>query len=423
MAIMRLWKNKLDYISMLFIIVTSGMATSYSRSIEHVLFVFCACVICLVYLKVKLSKQYFIAIALWFTYIGLSYIKYPGDNYFWPFLYFVNFTIIYTLVRFHGLSIMWKFEQVIFHLSILSLFFYFWQNYDLNSMLGVWRNLDISGSLFDKPYTYYFHTFFYTIHQFIDTSKGSVRNAGFCWEPGPFSCFVVFALFISIAINSFKLKRMVPRLIVYTLALISTQSTTGILALFVIITWYIYNLKNVKFLYFVGLPVIILVFAFTYNKLPFLKEKIEAQLQENLRQVVLNTDASEFESGLGRFQSLQITFYEFIDNPILGIGANQKSRWAAQMNLNVIPTTGIGNFMSRFGLFGIIPLLFWLWKSSQNISRLLNYKGAWVFSCLILIFGFSFNIIETPIFLTFIFYSMFSDASDDSQVPIMLNSA
>jgi hypothetical protein len=236
------------------------------------------------------------------------------------------------------------------------------------------------------------------------------RNAGFCWEPGPFSCFIIIGIFLLIVKNNFEIKKCIYRLSIYLIALISTQSTTGLIAFLILVIWFLNNKYNFTNARLVLIPVIIILIFLVFQFVPFFGNKINSQLNTNLHKVAIETSASNFSSNLDRFSSIKVTFSEFMDNPILGIGANQKERWSAKNNIDVIPTSGIGNILAQYGLFGIIPFLLLLYQSSKTFTNIFNYKGNWYLFLIIIVFGFSFNIIETPFFLSIIMFSFFHKA-------------
>ena len=401
-------KKLRDNVYLSYVILSSGMATAFYRSIYNTLLLFILSAIFLFIYERKLSKNYLVACLLWFIYITFSLVKYQGENYFWPFLYFVNFTIVYALIKHYGDSMFYKAENIIFFLCCVSLVFFSWQLINFNSILGYWKAFDLSGNFIDTKNLHYYHSFFYTIIQFVYLQDGSLpRNAGFCWEPGPFSCFIAIGIFCLMIKNNFNLKQSLPRLTIYVVALLTTQSTTGILAFLVLIIWYLNNRYKIKYIKVLGFPIIITIFVLLYFNVSFLGKKIDSQFNSNLYEMAMQSSNSEYGTNLDRFNSLKVTFIEFIDNPLIGIGADPDARWAAKNNINVNPTSGIGNILAVYGLFGIIPFFVLLYKSSNRFTSLFEYEGKWYFLMIIVIFGFSFNIIETPFFLALIMFSYF----------------
>ncbi|WP_374264528.1 hypothetical protein [Zoogloea sp.] len=387
------------------LILLSGLATRLFRGVEVTLVLFAFSFAYLLRKNSVFDKRYLIACFVWFSYVVFSYIKYPGENYFWPFLYFCNLTIVFAVVRFYGEDFFRVYSSVMYYVSAYSLFLFGFQLLSVDAMYSIWSAFDMSGSLFDKPYTYYAHTLFYTIHQFRDVSKGVPRNAGFCWEPGVFSCFIVMAIYFQLVCDSYKVDRSKLRYLVFFIALLTTQSTTGLTGALVVFVGYLLNLrresrgKYMIFALLIALPLAVV--------LPEQLDKIEEQLSEDLAEQVLMIDASEHEKGLGRFQSIYILAIDFLDNPILGVGANRESTWVSRMGIDANPTSGIGNMVATYGMFLMLPFLLVLAASSKAVAARAGGRAGFVLFVVMIVLGFSFSVIETPIFLSIVFWGYF----------------
>lgn len=394
-----------NFLLMIALLLASGMATKFSRSIELTLFLFTASFIYLFIKRSLLDKHYFFACAVWFLYVILSYAKYSGENYFWPFLYFCNLTIVFSIIKYYGIRFFETFTDAMYFLASWSLICYLWQIISFETMFPLWSQFDLSEGMLEKPYTYYAHTFLYTVYQFKNDSAPFVRNAGFCWEPGAFACFLVMAILLQLYQDSFLAFRNKRRYLIFLIALLSTGSTTGLIGMIVIFVGYLFNLKkNNKIIYLsVFLVVLIpfLLFGFSHF------DKVKGQISANLMEQIYAADSTEHEKGLGRFQSAAVLGLDFINNPILGLGVNKSGSWIKKLGVDVSPTSGLGNMFSRFGSFLMIPFLYYLLKSSDFFSQFYKCRGKFLFFAIILVIGFSFNVIETPIFLSLILFSLF----------------
>lgn len=391
---------------MLILVTISGLATRFSRGVEISLIIFVISFAYITKRKALLNSKYIYACVIWFTYILLSYIKYHGDNYYWPFSYFFNITTAFAILLYFKNEFISKFASAIYYLSAYSLVLFAWQIINLDSMLLIWTTFDTSDNLFEKPFTYYAHSFFYTIHQFKDISKGAPRNSGFCWEPGAFACFIVVAIYFQMLCDSYRLEKNKFRYLILFSALLTTQSTTGLAGAFIIFFSYLINIrkesrgKYVLFATIIATPLIFMM--------PEQLGKIEMQLSDNLREHILMADANEHEKGIGRFQSIYILWIDFIENPILGIGANQSATWLSRMGLEGNPTSGIGNMMARYGIFLMVPFFFLLATTSKRLAAMVAPgRGKFALFWVVIILGFSFSIVETPIFLSIVFFDFF----------------
>ncbi len=390
---------------MIGLLALSGLATPFFRGPEIMLIMFALSMLYITITGAFLQKEYIIACTVWFIYIGLSFFKYAGDNHFWPFLYFCNLTIACALVRYYGAHLMESFVDGVYLLGLWSLVLFTWQLASLETMLPIWTSFDQSDALYRKPYTHYAHAFGYTIHQFIDVQKGVVRNSGFCWEPGAFSCFVVVALYFQLLRDGFEFKKSRVRYLILIAALLSTQSTTGLAGGFLLLLYAIKSKKG-----HLGVPGIVLIVALTPVAIGLAlphTEKIESQVSMNLTEQLYAADDNEFERGLGRFQSAVVVYLDFLNNPILGLGANKDAAWLKTQGISANPTSGLGNMLRTFGLFLMIPFLYCLRKSSLFYSDHYQARGKYLFLALVVILGLSFSVLETPVFLALIFFSLF----------------
>lgn len=121
-----------------------------------------------------------------------------------------------------------------------------------------------------------FYLFFYMHSGWAQFMGEIVRNCGFMWEPGAFGCVLTFMIVYRLFDNNFKIDKKVLFLII---CLLSTFSTSGYLALFVIALFYF--IKNPSFYrrYNAMLPILILAIAIAgymfYQSTDFMSGKID----------------------------------------------------------------------------------------------------------------------------------------------------
>lgn len=393
------------YLILAFVIYVSGLATPIFRSVEMILFLFSCSFLYLIVNGLVLNRIYVMSCSVWFIYALLSYLKYMGDNLYWPFTYFVNFTIAFALIRYFGTRIFRVYSDVLYFFAALSLILFVFQFALFDFMMDLWYRFDISEHLYEKPYAYYAHAFLYTIHQFKYEEYGIPRNSGFCWEPGVFSCFIVLAIYFQLLKDRFKVDLNPVRYIVLLVALITTQSTTGFAGFLVVLICYVVNIeKTNRFKYYVLGVFLLVPFLFV---LPSQMEKIENQLNNDLGEKIALLADSDAERSLERFDSIQVLFIDFINNPIIGIGADRSISYIGKLGLDVSPTSGIGNMFARYGIFLMIPFFIILYNTSFLIANFHSDKFGYGFLLIICVLGFSFSILETPIYLSLIFFSNF----------------
>lgn len=404
-------RSFLDYLLLFFIIIVSGLATAFYRTVIPNILIFIPAFFFII--KNGAPQRLVYAYIIWFTYITLSFIKYPSSNLYWPFQYFVNITLAYGIIRYFSFNLIRKSEKIIYCLVVWSCILYAIQLFFGDVLLSVWRSCDWSGGMIDKSTTYYFHTFCYTIIQFTESvfNTSLPRNAGFCWEPGPFSAMINIALYLSLAQHEFKISRIPKRFLIYSLALLTTRSTTGFLMYFIILIYVMYNARLSLFIRNSLLVLFLFFIILVSLNIDFLSDKIFAEIESDFVDAANNSVDNIDGSALPRIVSLRITLLDFMENPLLGFGVNDDIKWLSKNGfINSATITGLGNFLSRFGLILTVLFYYLLYRSSLLFASIYKFKGGLLFFLIMLVFSFSFNIMEAPFYLSLVFFWFFSDS-------------
>lgn len=109
-----------------------------------------------------------------------------------------------------------------------------------------------------------------------------VRNSGFMWEPGAYSCILVFLLVYHFCKIDYKIDK---KIIVLSLAIMSTFSTAGYMALFIVYIFFLVKNKELRRKYWFFLPFFLFGFigyaAYFYNTSEFMREKIEEYIEQD----------------------------------------------------------------------------------------------------------------------------------------------
>jgi hypothetical protein len=232
------------------------------------------------------------------------------------------------------------------------------------------------------------------------------RNCGFAWEPGGFAVMLALAIFINLFFyDSSGAGNM--RFWILLSALITSQSTTGYTILLVILAFYFYNKqkKLIVVLWPLVLALIILVFS-----LPFMSDKIVNLLDEtaNIDYIVEMSIGREESIQPQRFASFVISFRDFIDNPILGLGGVNEARWTFKIGANVSSITGIGNLLAQYGLVGFLFFIISSLGSSGFYAKQFKFSGKFLFAIIIVFISISYGIILLPLIMSFWLYSYFT---------------
>jgi O-antigen ligase/polysaccharide polymerase Wzy-like membrane protein len=206
------------------------------------------------------------------------------------------------------------------------------------------------------------------------------RNSGFYWEPGTHGGFLVMALFVNLFYRREIWKSRYN--IVFFICILTTLSTTTYLALFFIILVYLRNfffkrpaLSAFILLAIVGLSLVL------YNKLDFLNNKINKQIEYSNKGV----------PGESRFNSLLVDMKQMSEHPLIGTGRNKEMKFGKNFyNLKreaIHRNNGVGVLLSTYGIFFFILFFYLVWKTYYNLLQ--DKTNAWMAVLLLVIIGFS----------------------------------
>lgn len=189
----------------------------------------------------------------------------------------------------------------------------------------------------------YWSALFYT--NTVITESGMYRNCGFMWEPGYFATTIIFAIIFNWLTRGVKINL---RFIIYSVAIVTTLSTAGYIALFLLFLVAI----NTKYPLGVSIPLIILFVPFfyfgVYNKYDFLGDKIDYYI-EDTRESQLSGSYSD-AYGAVKYNRFAIVIYDInrvIRYPV-GFGIHDRVSFD---EVDVTGTNGITGMMRMWGVF------------------------------------------------------------------------
>lgn len=200
-----------------------------------------------------------------------------------------------------------------------------------------------------------FYTFYNLGLSFINKYNVVPRNYGFFREPAIFQMFIIIALIFELfykSSNNFKV------ILLFIITIISTRSTTGFIALFIIMVTYILNYnKSVKFNLSKIWLSITLIFGFFYL---FFSTNILYD-SEGIGSVFgkLNSQSGSF---ISRLASISNNIRMFFMNPIFGIGVTKSNYYFPILTqkyygLNIEHNTNYA--LVQFSTYGILFGLIW----------------------------------------------------------------
>ncbi len=293
-----------------------------------------------------------------------------------------------------------KYEKVMFFFAGISLFFFVWQIISFSSLNRLMDliNLNEVGSK---------NCFFYTLH-FRTWSDNINRNCGFTWEPGPFSLFILIAIYFNLMRKGFVLKSNIV-LIVFIITIITTFSTTGIVALFMLLTYYLISNSELTLRRFISLVFFASIFIFVFLNTDFLFYKILSLFRsgntENILQNAIRTSSNTVS--LGRFAVFGVGIKDFLSYPIIGYGSVSRLSFLYSNNIEANIVSGMAMIIGQYGILGTFFFLYSIFKSSKLVALKLCGKSRYAMAIILLSGTFAFHL-QTFVFLyCFILYYWF----------------
>jgi hypothetical protein len=287
------------------------------------------------------------------------------------------------------------FVNVVYVFAIIGLFFWIMQNVFPAFNEGI---PDLVKKLGTDPSDYKESLILFAYEPNKAFGNLLIRNNGGFWEPGAYVTTLVPALFFSYLINGFKSNKTK----IILLAIITTFSTAGYCALFLILAYSIIlsklNLatKNLLFSLFIFLS------AFSYYSFDFLNKKISVELKTA-------NEANLSTATAGRFLGFRKALYSVSQNPFIGKDFVTKKLPAEEIDYWAPDFVGYGwmDLMAKIGLlffawYLVINYKFYKWfvkinsrKKYYGILALLPFLAQYI-----LLFGQA--LYAVPLYLIFI---------------------
>lgn len=287
------------------------------------------------------------------------------------FTFAARILIIYLTVKIIGKDFIKIFINSIKFIAIISLGFYALQNINVihGIMIGIsenFTNINSDPTIVEKP-----NFIIYAIQPMDMDRYIFYRNSGPFWEPGLYVVFLNIALFL----NMFLEKRIISKTnLIFIINIITAFSTSGFIALILVLFFYVFLSKNLPLGYRIGLVLILTISIPAIASLSFMGEKIESQIDDS-------------DVSYSRFGAAVVHWNIMKDYPITGLPYDEKtySNYA-----DAISPNGITEIFIRYGI--IVGLLFYLllFVACRVIMKLLgttNNGFALFFIVVIVLFG------------------------------------
>ena len=407
-----------NYFYIFCILMYAGQATVFTRHLGDLFSLgnAFALIITFVFIlinRIHLTKNYAYSLLVFLSYAAITSVINRQVNPMWIIEWIIQLTIAFCMCQEFGGKLLAVIETVLYHLCIIALFFWIIHIVAPDVMLSIVDTFEFS-SPFDEDGNVYANILFYTVNKGTITGSVSeyaiwlVRNPGFTWEPGAFASIICLGIFCNLVRTNLSLRKNFA-LLVFTIALLSTQSTTG--GMTFILMGAVWLLANRK----IGWGIVLLPLALWVYSLPFVGGKFAEELSE-----LEYSDYTQTVSGnLGRTYSLQLDIMEFRRHPIWGLGGWIKGTWFAQQGYEFNTISGIGRLLSQYGAIMTLLFLFLLGKSCSCIKKITGSPNAYVLIAVMIGMMYSYSMWQHPLFMAFWMFGVYVNKEKRSIDPVI----
>lgn len=386
MAKKSLFRIDSDYILITLLLIFSGDPITHFMGKYFMLFALAA-IFVLMYHKIKEDFYIFalgVAGSLLLLFVAqnfvLGFVSWPGA------LNYINMFLLGGLIMYLvGDRFAYKLFIIVGYISFISLFFYVFFN-----LLSLHPH-----GLEWKP----FRTT-YLIYSYVE--EHHFRNCGPFWEPAAFAGVITLCVAFNINQVPALWKAHKAKVIGIVMALITTQSTTGYIVLFVIGIYYLIIFVKDKTIAITLLPALFVIAVVVYTNATFLQQKLKDQSESSLT-------LSKGEFSNTRFGSFIFDMHYIKKHPIIGNGFHEITRYADDPELIQLIESGhdlanANGFSNYMACLGIPFMLFYLLLSYNAVSKI-ERRVALLVIIVILLSLFSEQWLNFPLFTGMIFFN------------------
>ena len=331
----------------------------------------------------------------------------------------IDFRLFYSLFLCHVAFYLYNekefffyFEKVLVHLTIISLFVWFAALIAQPAMRAIFDVI----SVWDNEHTTYGNFIFVALGN--QESMGLLRNIGFTWEAGRFASFLVIGMFVSLLNCEMRIKYNV-NFWILTFGLLSTLSTTGIVASLGVVLLYLYNKSRLAKVALVSVCILTFpaLWGMDYIGGKILESADVTQEMSNMTNSFLSGARDSITPQ--RITGLFLEFQNWIHDFWFGYNLNENSYTQSVLfNGNEVwLSNGVLMIFSKYGI--LVGLFFYimLFKSSRIIIADFGYKGSYLFAFIFILINVSYDFWSSGIFLYFVLYYLYKKYNT-SDIPI-----
>lgn len=213
-----------------------------------------------------------------------------------------------------------------------------------------------------------------------------LRNCGPYWEPGAFGGYIIMTFLFFFDSLSELWKKYRKHVIILVIALITTRSTQSYLCAFMLLAFYLFG-NRISIKTIMSAVVLVAISFVAYTSLPFLRDKINEQLE-----LTADWEDNNSLSSANRFTTTMLDIYYIKENPLIGNTDEPKRRYGDHLFvLQVIDNQGGygsgSGITSNIAVYGVLPFVIWLLLSYKKLNYLHGAKKALFLLIILLALG------------------------------------
>jgi hypothetical protein len=358
----------------IFILFTAGGSTLVESDVLLV-FVFVSLVVTFLFRKLSFDKGIVIVFVFWVMINMLSAIFINNEQAFSVMTFLgssIRIFIAYFFVKLIGVDFYDKLIKYFYYLALISLPIFVLQLavpsifYNLSGALNF-----MTGDAHKMAGNWYIFFYMFTVWH-------PLQNSGFMWEPGAFAAVLIFGLVYRISKNGFIIDKYV---IIFFVALLTTVSTAGYLAIAFIIIAFLLEKGKRNYAIFFMIPIFFYFAINFYHQSDFLSGKIDTYLE-------MGTDTRLHERGdilrVSRLGIAMITVESSLQWPF-GNGVFDSS-YIIQKYGDVEGPSSLTTILHQWGWIGLFFTVYILYKFIL-LPRDIPYSLLLVVALLIVLFS------------------------------------
>lgn len=343
---------------------------------------------------VVFPKHFLKIVGIFLIYAAITTINNRVINLIWIYKWILGLVIAFSLCQVYGKKIFVAYETILYRLCQISLVLWLALLFFKGPFISIMSQLSLTPFSTEKETL---NILIYSVNNFDDSSYALLkRNAGFAWEPGAYSCFVILALFCNMLRTNFTFKKNRP-LLTFILSILSTQSTTGFFMLIFLFAGWLIAQKKVAVAWVI-IPLLGLLFSF-----PFVQDKFYDHIDSN-QEFEFSDLSIRDNNDVNRLIAFQISWEEFKRHPLIGLGGYDDGTYLRQKGYEVVISSGIGKILAMYGLIMTFLFLYTLRNTTKIIEEQFQTRNAYLLYIPIIGMMFSYNLWLLPFYITFWMY-------------------